>query len=94
MQVKLLRWNASSLRGKRTIPVQIRIVYLSPVSNSIPPSIAEPADQTGMLDVTLQQVRLLMAEEEKAKVEAGTSIMHDVSAGAFLLLGMDIQGLQ
>jgi len=47
-----------------------------------------------MLDVTLQQVRLLMAEEEKARVEAGTSIMHNVSVGVFLLLGMDIQGLQ
>jgi hypothetical protein len=47
-----------------------------------------------MLDVTLQQVRLLMAQEEKARVEAGTSVTHEVSAGAFLLLGMDIQGLQ
>jgi len=35
-----------------------------------------------------------MAEEEKARVEAGTAVMHDVSVGAFLLLGMDIQGLQ
>jgi hypothetical protein len=48
----------------------------------------------GSLDVTLQQVRLLMAEEEKEKVEAGTDVTHDVSASAFLLLGMDIQGLQ
>ena len=47
-----------------------------------------------MIDVTVQQVRLLMAEEEKAKVDAGTSVIHDISAGAFLLLGMDIQGLQ
>jgi hypothetical protein len=47
-----------------------------------------------MSDVTLQQVRLLMAEEEKARAKAGTGIIHDVSAGAFLLLGMDIQGLQ
>ena len=46
------------------------------------------------VDVTLQQVRLLMAEEEKAEAEAGNSITHDVSAGAFLLLGMDIQCLQ
>jgi hypothetical protein len=36
----------------------------------------------------------MMAEEEKAKAEAGTAVMHDVSAGAFLLLGMDIQLLQ
>jgi len=35
-----------------------------------------------------------MAEEEKAKAEAGTSVVHDVTAGAFLLLGMDIQTLQ
>lgn len=47
-----------------------------------------------ILGVTLQQVRLIMAEEEKARAEAGTGIMHDVSAGAFLLLGMDIQVLQ
>lgn len=45
-------------------------------------------------DVTLQHVRLMMAEEEKARVEAGTGIIHDVSAGAFLLLGMEIQNLQ
>jgi hypothetical protein len=45
-------------------------------------------------DVTLQQVRLLMAEEEKRKAETGNSVMHDVSASAFLLLGMDIQCLQ
>jgi hypothetical protein len=36
----------------------------------------------------------MMAEEEKARVEAGTGIIHDVSAAAFLLLGMDILGLQ
>jgi hypothetical protein len=35
-----------------------------------------------------------MAEEEKKKAETGTGIIHDVSASAFLLLGMDIQGLQ
>lgn len=45
-------------------------------------------------DITLQQVRLLIAEEEKARAEAGTSATHDVTAGAFLLLGMDIQNLQ
>jgi hypothetical protein len=36
----------------------------------------------------------MMAEEEKARAEAGVSIIHDVSAGAFLLLGTEIQGLQ
>jgi len=36
----------------------------------------------------------MMAEEEKARVEAGTGIICDVSAGAFLLLGMEIQNLQ
>lgn len=35
-----------------------------------------------------------MAEEEKGRVEAGAAIMHDVSPGVFLLLGMDIEGLQ
>jgi hypothetical protein len=47
-----------------------------------------------MPDVTLAQVRLLMAEEEKEKAEAGSSAIHDVSVGAFLLLGMEIQNLQ
>jgi hypothetical protein len=45
-------------------------------------------------DVTLAQVRLIMAEEEKEKAEAGSSAIHDVSAGAFLLLGTEIQNLQ
>lgn len=35
-----------------------------------------------------------MAEEEKARIEAGTSITFDVSASTFLLLGIDIEGLQ
>jgi hypothetical protein len=35
-----------------------------------------------------------MAEEEKARAEAGSAVVHNVSAGAFLLLGMDIQVLQ
>lgn len=47
-----------------------------------------------MQDLTLHQVRLMMAEEEKARAEAGTGTIHDVSAAAFLLLGMDILGLQ
>ena len=51
-------------------------------------------DGAWVLDVTLQQVHLLMAQEEKSKAEAGNSIMHDVSSSAFLLLGMDIQCLQ
>jgi hypothetical protein len=46
------------------------------------------------LGVTLQQVRLRMAEMEKARAEAGASIIHDVSTGAFLILGMDIQVVQ
>jgi hypothetical protein len=36
----------------------------------------------------------MMAEEEKDKVEAGTGAVHDVGAGAFLLLGIDIEGIQ
>ena len=36
----------------------------------------------------------MMAEEEKAKAEEGLIAMHDVSAGAFLLLGTEIQCLQ
>ena len=44
--------------------------------------------------MTLAQVRLVMAEEEKERVEEGTTFIHDVSAGAFLLLGTEIQNLQ
>jgi hypothetical protein len=47
-------------------------------------------NQDIMIDITLQQVHLLMAEKEKEKLEAGTGILHDVSASAFLLLSMDI----
>ena len=36
----------------------------------------------------------MMAEEEKQRVEEGQAAAHDVSAGAFLLLGIEIQGLQ
>ena len=35
-----------------------------------------------------------MAEEEKEKAEAGTSPLHDVNMGEFLLLGIDIQNIQ
>lgn len=49
---------------------------------------------TCYIDITLQQVRLIIAEEEKARADAGSSVTHDVTAGAFLLLGMDIQNLQ
>jgi hypothetical protein len=52
------------------------------------------AERVALLDITLHQVRLMMAEEEKTRAEAGTGIIHDVSAAAFLLLGMDILGLQ
>lgn len=47
-----------------------------------------------VLGVTLHEIRLLMAEEEKTRAEAGTGIIHDISAGAFLNLGMEIQDLQ
>lgn len=36
----------------------------------------------------------MMAQEEKERVDAGTSVMHEISASAFLLLGTDIQLLQ
>jgi hypothetical protein len=35
-----------------------------------------------------------MAEEEKVRAEEGATYVHDVSAGAFLLLGIEIQNLQ
>jgi len=42
----------------------------------------------------LAQVRLVMAEEEKERVEEGTMFIHNFSASAFLLLGTEIQNLQ
>ena len=36
----------------------------------------------------------MIAEEEKQRVEEGQAAAHDVSAGAFLLLGIEIKGLQ
>ncbi|KZP12467.1 hypothetical protein FIBSPDRAFT_961413 [Athelia psychrophila] len=45
-------------------------------------------------NVMLAQVKLVMAEEEKARAEAGLSFVHDVSAGVFLLLGLSIQTAQ
>ena len=45
-------------------------------------------------DVNLAHIWLVMAEEEKEKVEMGTSALHDISVSAFLLLGMDIQNIQ
>src|ERR1700691_4978766 len=91
MKQKSSRWKWLSLLGRRTSLVPTLTVSLSPVSNIIHMQLRH---LIGSLDVTLQQVRLLMAEEEKEKVEAGTDVTHDVSASAFLLLGMDIQGLQ
>ncbi|KZP14909.1 hypothetical protein FIBSPDRAFT_751237, partial [Athelia psychrophila] len=45
-------------------------------------------------NVTLERLRLVMAEEEKLRAEVGTSLMYDVSAGSFLLLALDIQKTQ
>ncbi|KZP22240.1 hypothetical protein FIBSPDRAFT_953081 [Athelia psychrophila] len=45
-------------------------------------------------NVTLERVRIVMAEEEKARAEAGTSLMYNVSAGSFLLFGLEIQKAQ
>jgi len=45
-------------------------------------------------DLTLAQVWLTMAEEEKERAEAGMGALHDVSASTFLLLGMEIQNIQ
>lgn len=35
-----------------------------------------------------------MAEEEKARAEAVTSLMYNVSAGSFVLFGLEIQKAQ
>jgi hypothetical protein len=45
-------------------------------------------------DVSLAQVRLALAEEDKKRVEEGRSVERDVSASVFLSLRMDIQGQQ
>lgn len=39
-------------------------------------------------------MRLLLAEENRQEVESGRGVTHEVSPSAFLLLGMEIQGLQ
>ena len=44
--------------------------------------------------ITLADVRLALAEEDKKRVEEGQMISHDVSASAFFTLGMDIQAQQ
>jgi hypothetical protein len=46
------------------------------------------------LDVTLAQVRLAMAEEEKQRVEDGLSSVQEVGVGAFIIMGLDIQMAQ
>lgn len=45
-------------------------------------------------DKTLDTVHLKMAEEDKKKADAGDGMMPNVSAGAFILLGTEIQVLQ
>lgn len=47
-----------------------------------------------VVDVTVAQVRLTLAEEDKKRVEEGRAVPHDVSASVFLSMGMDIQGQQ
>lgn len=42
----------------------------------------------------MDQVRFVMAEEEKERAELGTSFVHTVSASSFLLLGIEIETLQ
>ncbi|KAF7974010.1 hypothetical protein HWV62_13513, partial [Athelia sp. TMB] len=44
--------------------------------------------------VTLHKIRLLLAEEDKARAEIGNTSVNEVSAAAFICLGMDIQHLQ
>lgn len=44
--------------------------------------------------VTMDQVRFIMASEEKERAEKGTAFVHAVSASTFLLLGIEIETLQ
>ncbi|KAF7965306.1 hypothetical protein HWV62_44514 [Athelia sp. TMB] len=44
--------------------------------------------------VTMDQVRYVMAAEEKERAEVGTTFIHAVSTSAFLLLGIEIENLQ
>lgn len=85
------RWSRLFLHGRRIIRSRTRTGCLSQVS-WLHIFHDSPTDRS--LDITLQQVRLLIAEEEKARAEAGSSVTHDVTAGAFILLGMDIHNLQ
>lgn len=84
-----MRW----LHGTPIIHVLIHTCCQSPVCLGLVAFVVHSLTDIDV-DVTLQQVRLLMAEEEQAKAEAGTAFLHNVSAGAFLLLGMDIEALQ
>lgn len=43
---------------------------------------------------TLAHTRLALAEEEKIRVDEGQARTYEVSPSTFLLLGIDIQGIQ
>ena len=42
----------------------------------------------------MDQVRYIMAEEDKERTALGTTFVHTVSASTFLLLGIEIETLQ
>ncbi|KAF7974955.1 hypothetical protein HWV62_10677 [Athelia sp. TMB] len=44
--------------------------------------------------ITMDQVRYVMAEEDKERAALGTTFVHTVSASTFLLLGIEIETLQ
>lgn len=86
-------WRRAFPSGRMIIRARTRTSYPSQVSFIQTYRVISPLTHT-VTDVTLQQVRLIIAEEEKARADAGSSMTHDITAGAFLLLGMDIQNLQ
>jgi hypothetical protein len=91
--MRLRIWNGNWLPGRQTTPIRTHIRFPNQVSNTTC-YILIICLIIFCQDVTLAQVWLSIAEEEKEREEAGTGALHDVSASAFLLLGMNIQNIQ
>ena len=47
-----------------------------------------------LVDTTMNDVRLLLAQEEAVQIAGGVSFLHDVSPVSFLLLGFELEEQQ
>lgn len=68
--------------------------YLVPKSSKYPNHVCFNVPHTITTEITLQEVRLMMAEEEKKQVEEGTSVTREVGESAAIVMGMEIQNTQ